>query len=182
MMVTLGVYMRRSQRLLRRWAADPKIHAFLQAGGYLLAGFLGSAASLSHRLQPVVLGFLCAQTGWPAVFTATGSAVGYLLFWGNQGPVGVVWTSLGLAAALLLQGKRVQRETPLLMPAIAGCVVAATGLLFQYYQQYGPPVPMYLLQVVVAVGSAAVFCTATERRDPVVDWLMCGLVCCVWLR
>ena len=175
MMVTLGVYMRRSQRLIRRWAADPKIHAFLQAGGYLLAGFLGSAASLGHRLQPVVLGFLCAQTSWPAVLTATGSAVGYLLFWGNQGPVGVVWTSVGLAAALLLQGRRVQRETPLLMPAVAGCIVAATGLLFQYYQQYGPPVPMYLLQIAVAAGSAAVFCTATERRDPIVDWLMCGL-------
>ena len=175
MMVTLGVYMRRSQRLIRRWAADPKIHAFLQAGGYLLAGFLGSAASLGHRLQPVVLGFLCAQTSWPAVLTATGSAIGYLLFWGNQGPVGVVWTSVGLAAALLLQGRRVQRETPLLMPAVAGCIVAATGLLFQYYQQYGPPVPMYLLQIAVATGSAAVFCTATERRDPIVDWLMCGL-------
>lgn len=175
MMVTLGVYMRRSQRLIRRWAADPKIHAFLQAGGYLLAGFLGSAASLGHRLQPVVLGFLCAQTSWPAVLTATGSAIGYLLFWGNQGPVGVVWTSVGLAAALLLQGRRVQRETPLLMPAVAGCIVAATGLLFQYYQQYGPPVPMYLLQIAVAAGSAAVFCTATERRDPIVDWLMCGL-------
>lgn len=175
MMVTLGVYMRRSQRLLRKWASDPKIHGFLQAAGYLLAGFLGSAASLSHRLQPVVLGFLCAQTGWPAVLTATGSAVGYLLFWGNQGPVGVVWTSLGLGVALLLQGKRVQRETPLLMPAIAGCIVAITGLLFQYYQQYGPPVPMYLLQVAVAAGSTAVFCTAAERRDPVVDWLMCGL-------
>ena len=134
MMVTLGVYMRRSQRLIRRWASDPKIHAFLQAGGYLLAGFLGSAASLSHWLQPVALGFLCAQTGWPAVFTAVGSGVGYLLFWGNQGPIGEVWTSLGLAAALLLQGKRVQKETPLLMPAIAGFVVAATGLCFQYYQ------------------------------------------------
>ena len=132
MMVTLGIYMRRSQRLLRRWASDPKIHAFLQAGGYLLAGFLGSAASLSHRLQPGVLGFLCAQTGWPAVLTAIGSAVGYLLFWGNQGPVGVVWTSLGLTAALLLKGKQIQKETPLLMPAIAGFIVAGTGLLFQY--------------------------------------------------
>lgn len=175
MMVTLGIYMRRSQRLLRRWASDPKIHAFLQAGGYLLAGFLGSAASLSHRLQPVVLGFLCAQTGWPAVLTAIGSAVGYLLFWGNQGPVGVVWTSLGLAAALLLKGKQIQRETPLLMPAIAGFIVALTGLLFQYYQHYGPPVGMYLLQVAVAIGSTAVFCTAVERRDPIVEWLMWGL-------
>lgn len=175
MMVTLGVYMRRGQRLLRRWAADPKIHALLQGGGYFLAGFFGSAASLGHRLQPIALGLLCALTGWPAVLAAIGSAAGYLLFWGNQGPVGVVWTTLGLAAALLLQGRRIQRETPLLMPAIAACIVAATGLLFQYYHLNGPPVPLYLLQVGMAAGSAAVFCTAAERRDPVVDWLVCGL-------
>lgn len=175
MMVTIGVYMRRGQRLMRRWAADPKIHALLQGGGYLLAGFFGSAASLGHRLQPIALGLLCAQTGWPAMLIAIGSAVGYLLFWGSQGPVGVVWTALALAASLVLQGRRIQRETPLLMPAVAGCIVAATGLLFQYYQLYNPPVSAYLLQIGVGAGAAAVFCTATERRDPVVDWLMCGL-------
>ena len=175
MMVTLGVYMRRSQRLLRRWAAEPKVHMLLQGIGYLLAGFLGSAASLSHRLQPVVLGLLCAQTGWPAVLIATGSALGYLLFWGNQGPVGVVWTCLGLAAALLIRGRNIQRETPLLMPAVAGFIVAVTGLVFQYYYRYSPPVASYLLQVAMAAASAAVFCTAMERRDPIVDWLMCGL-------
>lgn len=175
MMVTFGVYMRRWQRLTRRWAADPKIHALLQGGGYLLAGFFGSAASLGHRLQPVALGLLCAQTGWPAILVAVGSAVGYLLFWGNQGPIGVVWIALGLAASLVLQGRQIQRETPLLMPAIAGCIVAATGLLFQYYQLYSPPVALYLLQIGMAAGSAAVFCTAVQRRDPVVEWLICGL-------
>lgn len=175
MMVTIGIYMRRSQRLLRRWAANPRVHALLQGTGFLLAGFLGSAASLGHRLQPVALGLLCAQTGWPAVLIATGSALGYLLFWGSQAPMGVVWTGLGLTAALLLRGRHVQKETPLLMPAIAAMLVAATGLLFQYYQQDGPPVAMYLLQIAIAAGSAAVFCTATERRDPVIDWLMYGL-------
>ena len=175
MMVTLGIYMRRSQRFLRRWAAEPRIHSLLQGVLYLLMGFLGSAASLSHRLQPVVLGLLVAQSGWPAVLIAIGSSAGYLLFWGNQGPIGVVWTAMGLAACLLLQNRNVRRETPLLMPAIACCIVAATGLLFQYYHQYGPPIEMYLLQIAVAAGSAAVFCTAMERRDPIVDWLMCGL-------
>ena len=175
MMVTLGIYMRRSQRLLHRWASDPRIHTLLQGALYLLAGFFGSAASLGNRLQPVVLGLLCAQSGWPAVLIATGSATGYLLFWGNQGPVGVVWIALGLAAALLLQGRNIRSETPLLMPAIACCIVAATGLFFQYYRQFGPPLEMYLLQIAIAAGSTAVFCTAMERRDPIVDWLMCGL-------
>ena len=175
MMVTLGIYMRRSQRFLRRWAADPRIHTLLQGVLYLLAGFLGSGASLSNRPQPVVLGLLVAQTGWPAVLIALGSAVGYLLFWGSQAPVGVVWTAMGLAACLLLQKRNVRSETPMLLPAIACCIVAATGLLFQYYRQYGPPVELYLLQIAMAAGSAAVFCTAMERRDAVVDWLMCGL-------
>ena len=175
MMVTIGVYMRRGQRLIRRWAADPRIHALLQGGGYFLAGFFGSAASLSHRLQPVALGFLCAQSGWPAIFTTAGSAVGYLLFWGSQAPVGLTWTALGLAVALLLQGRKLQRNTPLLMPAIAGCIVAATGLLFQYYGLFNPPVGIYLLQIGMAAGSAAIFCAASDRRDPVLDWLMCGL-------
>ena len=175
MMVTLGIYMRRSQRLLRRWVTDPRIHTLLQGVGYLLAGFLGGAASLSHRLQPVALGLLCAQTGWPAALIAIGGAAGYLLFWGNQGPMGVVWMTMGLGVSLLLGGRAVKKETPLLMPALAGCIVAATGLLFQYYHQYAPPVGMYLLQIAVATGSAAVFCTATDKRDPIVDWLVCGL-------
>lgn len=175
MMVTIGVYMRRGQRLLRRWAANPRIHAVLQGSGYLLAGFFASAASLGHRLQPVALGLLCAQSGWPAVLIAVGSAVGYLLFWGNQAPVGVVWTAVGLAMALLLQERRIRRETPLLMPALAGCAVAAVGLVFQYYHRYGPPIPMYLLQVAVGAGTTAVFCSFAQRRDPVVDWLVYGL-------
>ena len=175
MMVTLGIYMRRGQRLLRRWASDPKIHGLLQGIGYLLAGFLGSAASLSHRLQPIALGILCAQTGWPAALVALGSTAGYLLFWGTQGSVGVVWTAMGLAVSLLIRGRPLQRETPLLIPALAGCIVAATGLLFQYYQRYTPPVGVYLLQIAMAVGSAAVFCTAADRRDPIVEWLAGGL-------
>ena len=175
MMVTLGIYMRRWQRLLRRWASDPKIHALLQGLGYLSAGFFGSAASLSHRLQPIAMALICAQTGWPAVLMAVGGAVGYLVFWGSQGVVGVVWTGFGLAAALLLGRRQIQRQAPLLMPAIGALIVAATGLLFQYYQQSGPPVTLYLLQVVMAAGATGVFCAAMERRDPVVDWLVYGL-------
>ena len=175
MMVTLGVYMRRGQRLLRRWAMDPKIHALLQSAGYFLAGFMGSAASLGHRLQPIAMGLICAQAGWSAILVALGSALGYLLFWGSQGPMGVVWSALGLSASLLLQGKRLQQDAPLLMPVLSAFLVAATGLLFQYYQLAGPPVPAYLLQVAMAAAATGVFCAAMRRRDPVVDWLMYGL-------
>ena len=175
MMVTIGVYMRRWQRMVRRWAADPKVHMLLQGGGYLLAGFLSGAASLVHYLQPLTLGLVCAQSGWPAVLVATGGAVGYAVFWGNIGFQGVVWTILGLAAALLLRGRRAQMSTLLLMPALAALIVAGTGLAFQHFRLEAPPIPIYLLRVFMAAGATVVFCFAMERRDPMVDWLVCGL-------
>ena len=175
MMVAVGVYIRRGQRRIRRWAADPKVHVLLQGATCFLAGFLGSAASLGHRLQPVVMGMICARTGWPAVLMTLGSALGYPVFWGEAGHQGVVWSLLGLVAALVLRGKRVQQETPLLMPAVAAFFVAVTGLLFQYWQLDSPPLAMYLLRIFLAAGSAAVFCHAAERRDPLVDWLAWGL-------
>ena len=172
MMVTIGVYMRRGQRFLRRWAADPRVHTLLQGGGFLLAGFGASAASLNNHFQPLALGLLCAQSGWPAVLTALGALCGYFVFWGNAGTQGAVWIAAGLLAALLLNGRRIQRETPLLMPAVAGFLVACTGLAFQYLGLASPPIHLYLLHIGVGALCAFLFCTATERRDPVVDWLV----------
>ena len=175
MMVTIGVYMRRGQRLLRRWAAEPKVHMLLQAAAYLAAGFLGSAASLSHRLQPLALGILLSQAGWPAVLTALGGMAGYLLFWGGASAQGIVWMALGLVAVLLLGGKRIQRETPLLMPAIATLIVSGSGLLLLYWGIETAPVPVFLLRIALAPLSTWVVASAMDRRDPVVDWLVCGL-------
>ena len=175
MMVAMGIYMRRGQRMLRRWAADPKVHILLQGAGYLLAGFFSSAASLLHQLQPVSLGLVCALSGWPAVLVATGSAVGYSLFWGSISGQGLVWILLGLTAALLLQNRSLQRDTPLLMPAVAAFIVAGTGLLFQYLKMESPPIAIYLLRIGLAAGATGIFCYAMERRNPVVDWLVAGL-------
>ena len=175
MMVTIGVYVRRGQRWLRRWAADPRVHTLLQGGGFLLAGFCASAASLGNYFQPLALGLLCAQSGWPAVLTAIGALSGYFVFWGNAGAQGAVWISAGLLAALLLNGRKIQRETPLLMPAVAGFTVACTGLAFQYIGLQSPPVQLYLLRIAAGALSAYLFCAATERRDPVVDWLVSAL-------
>ena len=129
MMVAIGVYMRRWQRLLRRWASEPKVHMLLQAAAYLAAGVLGSAAALGHRLQPLALGILLSQTGWSAVLVSVGGMAGYLLFWGAASTQGIVWMALGLIASLLLGGKRIQKQTPLLMPAVAALIVAASELL-----------------------------------------------------
>ena len=175
MMVTIGVYLRRGQRFLRRWAADPRVHTLLQGGGFLLAGFCASAASLGNQFQPLALGLLCSQSGWPAVLTAMGALGGYFVFWGNTGAQGAVWIAAGLLAALMLSGRKLQRETPLLMPAVAGFLVACTGLAFQYLGLDSPPVQVYLLRIGVAALCAYLFCSAAERRDPIVDWLVSGL-------
>lgn len=175
MMVTIGVYMRRGQRLIRRWAAEPKVHIMLQAAVYLSAGFLGSAASLSHRLQPLALGILLSQMGWSAVLVAAGAMAGYLLFWGTASTQGILWIALGLVAVLLLGGKRIQKQTPLLMPAIAALIVAASGLLLLHWKIETAPVPVFLLRIALAPLSTWVVSSAMERRDPVVDWMVCGL-------
>ena len=175
MMVTIGVYMRRWRRLLRRWAAEPRVHMMLQAAMYLLAGFLGSAASLGHHLQPVSLGILLAQSGWPAVLVAVGGCCGYGLFWGEAGLQGVIWMGLGLAAALLLGNSRLRKQTPLLMSAVAALLTAGTGLGMLYLRLDSAPIAFYVLRVVLATLSTWVISASMERRDPVTDWLICGL-------
>lgn len=175
MMVTLGVYVRRGRRILRRWAADPRVHTLLQGVGYLLAGFFSSAASLSHRAQPLALGLICAHTGWPAVLLALGSLGGFGFFWGSAGTQGLLWVTLALGVSLFLGERAFFRDTPLLMPALAGFLVAATGLLFQYLALDTPPIGIYLLRIVLAIFSCLVFDRITQRQDPVTQWLACAL-------
>ncbi len=175
MMVSLGVYVRRGQRIMKRWLLDPRVHTLAQSAAYLLTGFLMSAASLGNRCQPLALGILCAASGWPALLLASGSMIGYLFFWGGVGAQGVVWSMAGVLAATLLGGRQFLRDTPLLMPALAALIVAAVGLLFQIWQQDTTPVVLYLLRIGVAAVTTGLFSIAVERRDPVVDWVVCAL-------
>ena len=175
MMLTLGVYVRRGQRTLRRWMADPKIHTLMQCAAYLLAGFLLSAASLANFCQPLALGALCALSGWPALLLAAGGMGGYLLFWSAAGAQGVVWLMVGLLLAQILGGRAFLRETPLLMPALAGLTVALAGLAFQLWQKETAPIGVYLLRIGLSVASSMIFSVASERRDPMIDWAVCGL-------
>ena len=96
MMVTIGVYVRRGQRLLRSWLRDARTHVWLQSGAYFLAGLLMAAASLGNRFQSLALGLLCATSGWPALLLASGGMIGYFLFWGLAGSQAVVWLMVGL--------------------------------------------------------------------------------------
>lgn len=175
MIVSLGVYVRRGQRIFRRWITDPRLHAFAQSVAWLLSGFAMSAASLGSRLQPLALSLLCATSGWPSVLLAVGSMVGYLVFWGSIGAQGVVWIMAGVLAATILGGRQILRDMPLLMPALSGLIVAAVGLLFQVWQGDTTPVAMYLLRIAIAMAATWLFSNAMERRDPVVDWIVCAV-------
>ena len=175
MMVSIGIYVRRGRRMLRRWMLDPRVHTLLQAAGWLLGGFALSAASLSSRPQPMALGVLCALSGWPAVLLAAGSMTGYLVFWGAAGAQGVVWIMAGVLAATVLGGRDGIKIMPMLMPALAALIVAAAGLVFQLLLQDTTPVLLYLLRVAMAFLSTRLFAIAADRRDPVVDWVVCGI-------
>ena len=175
MMVSLGLYVRRWQRLLRKWMRDPRAHTLAQIAGYLLGGFLLSAASLGNLPQPLTLGLLCALTGWPAVLLTVGGIGGYIVFWGAAATQGIIWLAAGLMAALLLGGRQFLRDTPLLMPMVAALIVAAAGLGFQLWLGDKTPVAFYLLRIGLAAFSCWFFCISAERRDPVVEWVVSAL-------
>ena len=173
-MTMIESYVRRGQIHLRRWAVDPRIHTAARAAMYFLVGFAFTAGALGHRLLPLSLAWVCACGGWPAVLAASGSVVGYRLFWGaDMQPL--VWLIAGLFSALLLGDKRISRDTPLLLPAIAGLIVAASGVLFQTVGMEDTPIALYLIRVGLAAGSTWLFSQVKKGRNPVMEWLVCGL-------
>ena len=175
MMTTLSSYFRRARHVLRRLSLDPRIHALLRWGGWLLMGWSLSAASLRHVSLPLAMGLVLTLSGWPAVLAALGACGGYLLFWQTHGLQGVVWTALGLVGALFGNTKTV-RQQPLLIPAMGGLIVAVVGLAFQFLALSNARLGVYLLRILVGAGAAWVFTSAREHRDPVTDWLISAFV------
>lgn len=175
MMTTIQSYIRQWRHDARRLQTDPAVHTSLRICGFLLGGFFLSAASLGNRPQPLALGLLCACTGWPAVLIAVGSTLGYIAFWGSAGTQGLLWVCGGLAVALTLGHSQTVKTAPLLLPAIGGLIVAVSGLVFQRMLQDTTPVAMYLLRILLGGASARLFMVADRRRDPIADWLLCGV-------
>ncbi len=176
MMMSIGTYVRRGRRVLRRAVLDERLHTLLRGAGYFLAGLCLSAASLGASVQPLPLGLLCAGlSGWPALLAALGSCGGYWIFWGNAGIPGMIWSAAGLIIAWGVGNRGIRQRTPLLEPALAALTVAMTGVAFQLWRDDRTPIPMYLLRIVLAAGSAGVFAVALERREAVANWLCCGL-------
>ena len=173
-MISIQSYVRQGRHTLRRWAVDPRVHILVRGGGFFAAGFALSAASLGQGLLPLAMALVCACSGWAAVLAALGGALGYRVFWGPQEQT-VVWLVVGLLAALLLGDRRISRDNPLLLPAIGGLIVAASGVLFQTMGTEETPIALYIIRVALAVGAAWVFAQVRKGRNPVLEWLTCGL-------
>ena len=141
----------------------------------MVSGFALSAAALEHRFLPLPLGLVCACSGWPAVFSAVGGALGYLVFWGSTGYQGLVWLALGLLCSLLLSPRRLEDSAPLLLPATGALICAATGLIFQTWAADSTPVLLYVVRTALAAGSVWLFGRVLKTRDPILEWLACGL-------
>ena len=173
-MIFIQSYMRRGQHTLRRWALDPRVHILMRGGAYVAAGFALSAASLGQGLLPLAMALVCACSGWTTVLAALGSVLGYRVFWGLEEQT-VVWLAIGLLTALLLGQRRISRENPLLLPAIAGLVVASTGVLFQNLGMEDTPVVLYIIRVGLAAGGTWLFSQVRNGRNPLLEWLTCGV-------
>lgn len=175
MMISLQSYVRQGRHTLRKWMVDPRIQLALRMCGYVVGGFFLSAASLGNLAQPLALGFLCASSGWASVLCASGGMLGYAVFWGTAGFQGILWLSAGLFAALFCGDRRLSSQTPLLMPALAGFIVAATGVVAQIWLQDATPIPMYLLRILLGGASAWVFTQVSISRHPILQWVAYSL-------
>ncbi len=174
-MISIESYVRRGRHTLRRWAVDPRIHILTRAAAYIFAGFFLSAAGLLHHCLPLPAALVCACTGWGGVLAAIGGGLGYWAFWGSSITQPLVWLGLSLGISLILTRRRISRQTPLLIPASAALLVAATGVVFQVSVGQMAPVEVYLLRVVLAFGVSWLFMQVLSGRNPILDWLVCGV-------
>lgn len=172
-MISLQSYVRQGRHSLQKWMVDPRVHTALRLCGYVAGGFGLSAASLGNYAQPLALGFLCALSGWSSVLAAAGGMLGYVAFWGVAGYQGILWMSAGLFVSLFFSDPAM--EHPLLIPALTGFVVAAMGVVTQFWFQDATPIPIYLLRIAMGGGSAWVFSRVIHKRHPILEWVAGGL-------
>lgn len=139
-----------------------------------LGAFLLAAASLENHATTFALGLLCAApAGSLALAMAIGGSLGYLLFWKET--QGAVWMVLGLLVAMLVGSRDIVQRQKLLLPALAALIVSGSGVGFLLWFQDDTSVPVYLLRVVLASLTTAVFQTLRENRNGVAGWLVCGI-------
>lgn len=174
MLTTMETCLRRTQRTIHKWVLDPHVQRAARVTAYGGGGFFLSAASLNDGCQPLAMGLIMALTGWRALVTALGAAVGYRLFWGSAGLQGMVWAAAGCLMALLLGKGKTAEDFPLLLPAVTAVVTALTGLAFLFFRQ-GASLSLFFLRLCLAPVSALFFRRAVIRRDSVTEWICGGI-------
>ena len=98
---------------------NPRAQIWLRAAAYFLSGLVLSATSLCNFPMPMAVGLVAGCTGTGAILAAVGSAIGYLLFWGQAGVPCLLWVACVLVATAFLS----PRWGLPLIPAVAALVV-----------------------------------------------------------
>lgn len=169
MMVSVETFLRRGVRRLRRLSLHPGAGWVIRFLRCWAGGFFLSAAGLAHASQPLAMGFCTALTGWQSAAAALGSMLGYRFFWGDD--QGLVWAVLGGLLGLLPK-RNGAVGYPLFLPAAASFGVSAAGLVFQLFRSDKTTFGIYLLRVLAAGASAALFSRELSRRLAIRRWLL----------
>ena len=152
-------------------ALDPRVRMAASVAAWGGGGFLLSAGGLGNYPQPVVLGMICAGTGWRLALMTIGAILGYPTFWGRLGLPGVVWSAAGGLLTALVGCRRESREQPLMLPVLAAFLTGVTELCFCFLLKDSTPFPIRMLRVMLTLLTAMVFLQGRYCRDPVTEWL-----------
>jgi serine/threonine protein phosphatase PrpC len=106
---------------------------------------------------------------------SAGGAWGYHLFWGSAGNQGLLWLCAGLLVVLCIGNRTLCRDNPLLLPATAALITAASGLFFQVAMGEATPTLLYCLRVLLSGGSGWLFLRLFQGRNPTLEWIAWGL-------
>ena len=171
MITSIETYVRSGRRAAQKWASEPTLRLWALRSACFVGNLVLGGAGLARGAMPLALGPVLALRGWKAVAAAAGGAAGYLTFWGEAGFQGLLWMICGLAVVLLFGKERILEESPFMLPAVGGLIVAAGGLFFQVFFSDTTPVPLYLLRTAAGAFAAWLFPLVRDRRDPAADWV-----------
>ena len=174
MLTTMETCLRRSQRMVRKVALDPRVQSGARVAAYGGSGFFLSAATLSGSFQPLAMGLITVTTGWRALVMMLGAMAGYRLFWGTDGVQGMIWAGVAGLLALLMGKKERMEAYPLLLPALVSVVTAGTGLVFLFFRR-GSALSLFFLRLCLAPVSACFFRDAVKNRRSVTQWVCSGI-------
>ena len=102
MITSLQSYVRKAKHYFRRLALNPQFHHATQVACFFLAGFVFSAAGLGNYCTSLAVGVVCALGVWPGILAALGGMLGYWVFWGQAGYIGIFSIVFALPFALCL--------------------------------------------------------------------------------